>query len=240
MLLPLGFGFAQSASQWKRVASLVVVAGVVPFLMMPGWERLADVRVLYLSGFGLVCLGGIAAIDFAAARLRPAWLVGVMCLTLGMLSGMLMYFLSLTFGQLLLAAAGATLGVGLLRLKSADEETARGIGPVLVVVLLAGCFLGFIDPAPPLYGFLVPGLVPFVLAACAMMGKKSGKFLAIVQVVGVLGLFGIAGGWTHFATALPDEIEPAVVEPEISDDEFFDQLFGGDSLPDQAEGQAPQ
>ena len=228
-LLPFGLCLREKSLAATRMVAIMLVAAVTAFLLMPDWARLDDQRTLYRVVLCLTAAAACMAVDFAAIRVRPGWLLSLAAGSLLAMAPLFGAFLSATFGSLMAVCSAAVFGIAAVRFKSESTETARVVGPVAALLLVAGCFIGFVDADPPLYGYLAPLVFPAVpmMFALRQREKKSSLLKASEVVCSVL-VFAIAAMFLHLETHSEEPASEVIleqpVEEPLSEDDWFDSL----------------
>lgn len=228
-VLPFGLGLRDGVHPAKRGIAIGIVAAVTAFLLTPGWPRLDDLRTLYRSILCVTAAAACMAIDFAAIRTRPGWLLSLAGGSLLATSALLGAFLSVTFGSLLAICSAAVLGIAAVRFKSESTETARVVGPIAALLLVSGCFIGFVDADPPLSGFLVPLVFPAVPMMFALRQQEKKSIVSkVCEVACAVLVFASAATFLHLETR-PEEPASSVipeqpVEEPVSEEDWFDSL----------------
>ena len=195
-LVPAALSLREKTHIVERLVAFLPIAAATAFLIVPGWERLDDVRWTYLFAVGGCAFVQCAAWDWLAARTKPLMFSVLACLALGGTAGLLIPFFVLKYGEMLLCATGATIGVGLLSVRSDNSERARAIAPLIAVVLTAGTFIGFVEPDPAESAVLMPLLVPVIALPLSIAGgERYGRVFAVVQICLILALLGGTGWW---------------------------------------------
>ncbi len=190
-IVPLSVSLADGVRRVERLLLFLPLSLCAAAFVVPTWARLQDVRQWYVlslaAGLWLLCVAG----DELAGRMRPGWFLSLHLLVLGGLSGIMMGFVSVTYGQLLLAAAGALSGIALMSVRTQDVAVSAAVSPHISVVLGCGAFLGFVDPNPPLYGFLIPLALPILLLPVAVVpwARRRPRVMAGFQLSVVVVVF---------------------------------------------------
>jgi len=231
-LIPFGLVSEDKTGRAKRYSSFVLVSVVASVVLVPDWPPLDDSRMLYRICLCASAACSCMAIDFAVSRAHPAWLLGLIGASLLVMAPLLAFFLSVTYATVMTIAAGSVVGLAVARFRSGDRDAvrpvARATAPIAVLLLFGGCFIGFVDRDPPLYGFLTVGALPVVPMLFAMRPGKPGSVARkFAEVACGVVVFGVAAAVLHFET----RTEPLASEPPeaqqsepASEDDWFQQL----------------
>ncbi len=230
-LLPFGLVADGKSGRGKRYLAVALVSVVTALLLVPDWSRLDDSRMLYRTCFFVSAAGGCLAIDPAASRARSGWLLGLLGVSLLVMAPLLAFFLSVSFATVMTFAGASVLGLAVWCQWSdpdAVRAVARTTAPIAVVMLFAGCFIGFVDSDPPLYGFLVVAALPVVPMSFAMRpGRPAAGAAKFAEAACCVVVFGAAATVLHFETRTdPLAVEPPEArQPEpTTEDDWFQQL----------------
>lgn len=207
-----GVRMAEGLSLWERWALAVLLAGWAAWRMTPSWESLALPQPLVPVGKALAALLSADSLGLAEARLGYAglWAAGYLLLTLSLaplasrlpawqlsasllgtsagLSLMLAWFWSETLGRAAGLAASAMAPIVLMQALGRPAGDMRALVFPWAMATAAMAFAGFVEPQPPMAGFLLVPLAPLALwlTAAGPIQKLSPWQATVVRAVLVL------------------------------------------------------
>ncbi|MCA9130505.1 MAG: hypothetical protein KDB22_25630, partial [Planctomycetales bacterium] len=153
-----------------RLVSILVIAGLTAYLLVPDWQRLDNVRVWYVVGLASVIFIVSCLSSYGVQRSEPA-LPALLLFSTGLAVGILLFLSgSLKFAQLagLPTAAGAAwwLLAGRSRLTSDSLAVAA---PAFIAVITGLLFCGYINS----FSSLPVACYAIVVLAPASLGLRA-------------------------------------------------------------------
>lgn len=181
-------GCRRGSSGFERGLWLAVLSGLAAWCVVPGWPDLAPQRtaltVSLAAGMGFVTVASVISV-----RVWPRIALGLIALVAVASAGWIAKELSLSLSRWLLIVGGVSIGLLLpdlwrgIRAWRGRPTAVRVLTvtylepaiPLLAVWLVAGLFLGWIEPNPPRPEFGWPAAVLVGAALAAIAAKKSGR-----------------------------------------------------------------
>lgn len=231
-LFVFGIGFTGKVGQTRRISVLVILAALATYLLVPDWPPLDDKRNLYRFLLCVIAAAACGAVSFSIERVqKPRWLLLLLGGSLLAMTPLLAVFLSLTYATLMSVAAAAVLGLTVVRSSAGEDEkdAAQIAAPIAAMLLVAGCFIGFVETNPPLFGFLPPLLVPALIAVYTLGSNHTGSLRTrFIEMSVVVTVFAASAGCLHLETRTvpPDELpaDEQPVEGKFTEEDWFDSL----------------
>lgn len=183
-----GLAQADGVSRGERWAAILLVTVAAAWTIVPGWARLADVRLTHVA----ILAAGMFALsimlepfaDRLAGRGLPFWLMFAAAASALLITSEWSEML----GRSAALPAGALAGCGIAMLLTKSGAAPRGLALPYAVVVGGYAYVGFVYPSPPLTPLLFAPLVPLVLWLCAWgpLARLTGVRALAAQAVCVV------------------------------------------------------
>jgi hypothetical protein len=176
---------------WDRSMLHAALAGAAAAWLVPGWKELEAVRLWYVAGLVLFFLALMEGLSGAGRWDRG---LGVMlAVSAFVVAGLITAGVSVTYGLVALAAAGALAGCVATGIGVED----RGLGTAYGALVGGAAFVGCIEARPALWGLLACAAAPLAVwvGEVTGVGKRPGISGMVARYVPVLVVLIAGAGW---------------------------------------------
>lgn len=151
----------------ERWLLFALAAMISAWFLVPHWESLQPSRETYLVALtvGLFLLSTL--LDLLPASLAGKTLPAMFALSAISVAVLDIRFFSALYGYLTIPITGALIGCLAVRSISGREPNFRALIPAYSTLVGGAAFVGFVEPQPPLPGFLIAACAPLALWVCA-------------------------------------------------------------------------
>ncbi|MBA3312442.1 MAG: hypothetical protein M3552_03850 [Planctomycetota bacterium] len=191
-----GIAACESLRWFERAVLWLLASLVAAWLVVPDWASLSPSRGIWI----IALVAGLAVLtasgEFLSVKVPAPTFLWSLILAATCVAGLIVGFVSLTFGKIAIIPAAA-LGGCLLGAMIDRTPTVRGLGLSYAVVIGGWAFVGTVEPQRPVLFLLIAALAPLALWCCVFgpVSRLRGWYALLAQtgVVAIVLTIAVAG-----------------------------------------------